>query len=364
MRRTASRMGKSQAQPIMVQPTHFADGGTEDLLMDSATGSTTGGCVDAYYRSIERAVEKVRLGYSHLCFVKGRPGIGKSFQIERCLRKSRLEYVEINGDTSEAYLYRILYQHNGKVVWFKDVARLLRGLRSIDLLKNACETTPERLITNMNYSDKQLDLPRRFYFTGSIIFDFNSLSGLRFREDLEALASRGDYIELVLSHGEICDIMRCLCRTPAEREVTEFLVQHYQYCGHNALNLRTQCRAFQTLAYARAKGLDWRNELKEELRYQRSRVHKVLYPILGDGSRPCADVKRYLVKAGVVSTMRTADRRINDWLDLGEIHRVSAGHRNFHVSLVPIRQALWELGPETSDTGDTCRLGKRKCHLP
>ena len=292
--------------------------------------------LNAHYRGIGRALEKMKLGYSHLCFVKGRPGIGKSFQIRRHLEELGMEYVEIAGHTSEAYLYRILCEHSGKVIWLKDVARLLKGLRSIDLLKSACETTPKRLVTNMNYSEKQLDLPKRFYFTGKIIFDFNSLAGLRFREDFEALASRGDFIDLIFSHGETCEIMRQICRTREEREVTEFLIQNYRYCGHNALNLRTQRQALQTVKYARRRGLEWQREVRQELRYQRSAVQKLLYPILGDGPRRSLEVKKYLVKTQIVATMRTADRRIADWLELGEVHRTSWEHRNFLISLMPL----------------------------
>jgi len=59
-----------------------------------------------YYRPINRAIEKMKFGYSHLCFVRGRPGIGKSFQIEQCLKAQGMQYAEVSGNVSEAYLYR------------------------------------------------------------------------------------------------------------------------------------------------------------------------------------------------------------------------------------------------------------------
>ena len=306
------------------------------------------------YRPIDRAIDKMKLGFSHLLFVRGGPGIGKSYQIGRCLRDIQLPFVEVNGDTSDAYLYRILYENNGKVIWFKDVVRLLKSLRSLDLLKSACETTEKRTITNLNYSDKQTDLPKSFAFTGRLVFDFKSLAGLKFREDFEALASRGDFVDLVFSHSEICSIMRQICASGWQREVTEFLIDHHQLTEWNALNLRSQHKAFRCYQYARTKSLDWRHEIREELQNQCSSVQKLLYPILGDGPRRALEVKKYLLRSGFVSTIRTADRRISEWIELGDVFRVSEEGRNFLISLAPIFLSQpEELDQDTGDTADT-----------
>jgi len=309
---------------------------TETTLESAGDNSPASVTINQHYRPIERAIEKMKLGCSHLCFIQGRPGTGKSYQIRRCLKAFDMPHIEISGDVSEAYLYRVLYEHNGKNIWFKDVVKLLKGLRSIELLKGACETQEKRLINKLNYSDAQKDLPDHFYFKGNLIFDFNSLAGLAFREDFEALVSRGDYIEIVLSFSEICEIMRAICENDRELEVTDFLISHFNYCGFNGLNLRTQRLSLKTVEYARQKGVDWRQEVKEELRNQRSNVQKVLYPILGDGPARTMDVKKYLIRSGIISTLRTAERRIHDWLELSDIYRVSGEERNFLVSLVPI----------------------------
>lgn len=309
--------------------------------------------VNGHYRSIERAIEKMALGLSNLLFVRGSPGIGKSFQIERCLKEHGLKYFEVSGDTSDAYLYRILYENNGRVVWFKDVVRLLKSLRSLDLLKSACESKKERLITNYNYSDKQTDLPRKFLFNGKLIFDFNSLIGLRFREDFEALSSRGDFVDMVFSHGQVCDLMRGICHTAWQRDVTEHVIANYVFVGFNGLNLRTQYKAFQSYQYASAKSLDWRQEVNAELRNQCSKVRKLLYPVLGDGPCRAIEVKRYLVRSGIVSTVRTADRRIADWLELGDIYRISEEERNYLISFRPLTlEAVSSQPDNTNDTGD------------
>jgi hypothetical protein len=317
--------------------------------------------IESRYRAIERGVEKMKLGFSHLLFVRGAPGIGKSFQIEANLKRFGLKYVEVNGDTSDAYLYRALYENNGKVIWFKDVVRLLKNLRSIDLLKSACESIPKRLITNLNYSDKQADLPKQFVFTGRLIFDFNSLVGLKFREDFEALASRGDFVDLVFSLADICALMRQVCKDKWQQEVTEFLIKQHRFAGHNGLNLRTQYRAFQSYKYAEKAELDWRRELQEELWQQRTHVQKILYPVLGDGPERTRDVKRYLIRSGIVSTVRTADRRIADWIEIGDLFRVSDESRNFLVSLSPIDITRPAQPCPSSDTSDINQPGTATC---
>lgn len=255
----------------------------------------------------------------------------------------------------------MLCEHNGKVIWFKDVVRLLKGLRSLDLLKSACETKPERVVHSLTYSEKQQDLPQEFIFTGSLIFDFNSLAGLKFREDFEALTSRGDFVDVVLSFADTCSLMRLVCKSLAERQVTEFLIDNYSYNGFNAINLRTQQRAFATHRYAQHKGLDWRTEVREELANQRSRAQRLLYPILGAEPLRTLDLKKYLVRAGIVSTTRTAERRISDWLELGDLFRVSDDTRNFLVALRPVVSPPRH---ESGDPGDTSDTGRTEAPHP
>ena len=90
-----------------------------------------------------------------------------------------------------------------------------------------------------------------------------------------------------------------------------------------------------TAEYAKKKGLAWQDEVSQELKSQRSAAYKLLYPVLGNGRKRTSEIKRHLVRAGVVQTLRTADRRISDWLEMGDIYRASTEQRNFLVSLQP-----------------------------
>ena len=276
-----------------------------------------------YYKPIYRAIQKLALGYTNLVFIKGKAGIGKSFHIKLALNKFNVDYVSVAGMVSDAYFYRLLYENNGKTIWFKDVLRLLRNLTSISNLKNACETDPE-------------DLPREFIFTGKIIFDYNNLQEVAFKDDFEALLSRGEFIELTLDYDDLANIMRQIARTKEEKEVTEFLIKNYVFCGYNNFNLRTQQKAFQTYRFAKELGLNWKKELLEELQQMKSPIQAMLYEFLGRKAKTTVELKRWLIRKGYVQTERTAERRIREWLNLGEIYKVDTRERNFLVSLYPM----------------------------
>jgi hypothetical protein len=291
--------------------------------------------LDQYYVDIDRAVQKVVQGFSNLCFVKGRGGIGKSYNIRKNLVNSKAEFVEINGDVTEAYLYRLFFENNGKILWFKDVAKLLMGLKSINLLKSATETDAVRILTKSNYSKQQEDLPPRFMWDGRIIFDYNSLQGLSLKDDFEALVTRGDYVEFSLSIDDIKEIMQYIAKTPEEKEVTDFVVKEYVYSGYDLLNLRSQVKAIQTRKYAEMNGFDWHQEVKSELVNNQSRTKKFLYGLIGKKAIRTVELKKMLIRSGHIQTLRTADRMINEWLVLEEIYPWSEEKYNFYVALRP-----------------------------
>ena len=292
--------------------------------------------VEALYYPIQRAIEKLALGFSDLCFIRGMPGIGKSFRIRQTLDNLKLEFFEVSGEITEAYLYRVLYQNRNKTIWFKDVVRLLKSPRSIDLLKSACETEKIRTINSYSYGTHNTDLPKQFQFKGKLIFDFNSLTGLRFKEDFEALTTRGDFIDLVFSPQQIASILQSLCVSKEEQEITKFLLINQRTQVMPPLNIRTQRRAFKTAEYAKTTGKDWRDEILIDLDSQETSTRRMLRPLIGDTPIRSSDLKRLLVRNNLISTIRSADRRIKDWIELGEIFRTSDGERNFLVSLRPM----------------------------
>ncbi|MHA1827926.1 MAG: hypothetical protein ACTSX6_04680 [Candidatus Heimdallarchaeaceae archaeon] len=324
---------KSQEEMIKNQE-HEAN---KRMLEEIKQKSVASDCkeIEDFFIPTKRAIDKLTQGYSNLLIIKGRAGIGKSYQIEKYLKQNKAEYREVTKVT-EAYLYRILYENNDKIIWFRDFNSILNTIKGIDELKAATDDKEHRIITNYNYSEKQEDIPKEFVFTGRILIDCNSIMP-KFREDMEALFSRGDVIDLVFSFNEMKKLLFLLChKDTAKEEVTKFLIKNYNYVGFNELNLRTQSKAFKTQKFAIANKLNWKEEIKRELKQNQSKVRSMLYSFMGDYPVKTTELKKYLIRSGLVSTIRTADRRINEWIELEEIYKIDTGERNFSVSLNPI----------------------------
>lgn len=290
-----------------------------------------------FYKPIHRTVDKMCAGYCNLAFIKGRGAIGKSFNIRQALLRNKVEPVEISGDITEAYLYRLLFENNGRIFWFKDVSRLLAGVQSTNLIKAATETEDKRLLTKNSYSKQQDDLPDKFIFSGKIIFDYNEIAQNQIKEDFEALITRGDYIEINLSMEDVKEIMGKIAKENWQKEVTDHLIKNYEFTGYNLINLRTQYKAFKTYNYCKSKGLDWKSELSQELKNSISKVKGMLYSLIGLKAVRTSELKKLLLKYGMVNTLRTADNKVKEYLELEEIYRVSSEDRNFYVSLKSLK---------------------------
>jgi len=284
-----------------------------------------------YFKEVYDSIEKLKMGLKiNLVMVKSRAGLGKTTAIKEALEKHELDYVVANNITS-TYLYRYFYENNGKVIWMKDCARIFTTKDSLEMLKSACETEPSmRILTKLNYSHDQKDLPEHFVFTGKVIFDYNSMVNLKYSEDFEALVSRGDYIELTFSRKEMKDIMKKIAgKEQWKQQVTDYLVSNYDFT--NRFNLRHQQKAFVDYSYAKKKRLEWKAYIKSQIDKNRSPVGTLVYQFIGDDIVKKSYLAKCLLKNNIVNTKRTAYRRIGEWLDMEELYELQG-----QVSLKPI----------------------------
>jgi hypothetical protein len=316
----------------MIEKISQAHGGSQPEEMEAMHFQT----LKKYYMSIYDAVEKMKMGLTHLLFIKGRAGIGKSYNLKLALKEFYGEEFFIANRVSEAYLFRILYENNGKPIWLRDCLNLLRSQDTIEMLKSASETNiDDRIVTNYYYSRQANDLPQQFYFTGQLIFDFNQVVNLKYSDDFNALISRGEFYEILFSFDDICQIMILLCRTSWQRQVTNWLIKNYGLIGPQ-LHLRTQQHAFRNYKYCINKGLDWKNYLRMDLQKKISPTKSFLYQFMGHGSITTTELKKALIQSGFAQTARTAERKIKNWLEIEEIYKVSNEDRDFMVSLTPV----------------------------
>jgi len=288
--------------------------------------------LDQFYEPITQGVKKMCQGYSNLLFIRGRGAIGKTFNIRKALIQNKADFVEISGDVTGAYLYRLLYENNGKIIYLKETVKLLQMQGSLNLLKSACETEDAKILTKSNYSKEQDDLPDSFLCRCKFIFDYNNVFNSGLRDDFEALVTRGDYRELLFSDEDVKQLLKMIAKKDWEKEVTEELIRQFESNKMIKLNLRTQWKAFRTYEYAKKNSVDWRKELGNDLKNV-SRVRVLLYTLIGDKAVKTAELKRLLLRNEIVNTLRTADRKVNEWLFTEELYKVSEGEKDFYVCI-------------------------------
>jgi len=288
--------------------------------------------IDQFYQPIINGINKLCQGYSNLLFIKGRGGIGKSYQIRKSLVQNKADFVEVAGEVTEAYLYRLIYENNGKIIWFKDVVKLLSGLGSINLLKSATETEDKKILTKNNYSKQQDDLPNTFVCKCKFIFDYNNIFGSQLKEDFEALATRGDYKEVPFCDEDVKQIMRLVAKDEKEKEITEFIINQFEANNVVKLNLRTQWKAKRTKEYCESNNHDWKKVLSDELNNV-SKTRAMLYTLIGTKAVKTTELKKLIMKQELVSSLRTAHRKINEWLYTDELYKWSSVERDFYVCI-------------------------------
>jgi len=313
--------------------------------------------INQYYENLRNAIERLAKGYVNSVFICGRTSTGKTYQVISKLNEMGLEpnkdYVEFAGEMSSAFVYRFLYENNGKILIFRDLINLITNLRSVELLKTATETREPRIIRKGNYSKHTEDLPDYFECKSKFIFEFNALRYNGLKEDIEALLSRGDFITVNLSFDDIANIMRKIAKEDWQKEATEFLIKNYKFIGINALNLRTQQKIFGIYKWCKETNRDWKKEVMKFLNSEMSGIRRTLYTYIGDRAIKSSELKKLMVLANIdgVNTLRTADRRLREWILMGELfivgfvsydeeelERFLDTHKAYAVSLNPVEK--------------------------
>lgn len=146
--------------------------------------------------------------------VSGPPGLGKSYNIEQALKqydpKGR-KYTIIKGFATGTGFFKQLWdhRHDGSILVMDDSDSIWNDEKALGLLKSATDTTEERVIHYLSEGTLQSDkdksiVPNRFTFDGTIIFITNqdldafASSNHRFAPHMEALMSRGQYVDLTM----------------------------------------------------------------------------------------------------------------------------------------------------------------------
>lgn len=158
--------------------------------------------------------------------ITGQGGLGKSFTVNSCIKAAGLTYTtdfQVEEEDDEEYdptlntadvhvikgfstakgLYRTLWENNGKLVVFDDCDSILKDANALNLLKGALDSYDERWISWNAEAKFGDDLPRKFLFTGRIIFISN-----KNQEDIDgAIKSRSLRVDVSMTRSEVVERM-------------------------------------------------------------------------------------------------------------------------------------------------------------
>ena len=169
------------------------------------------------YEMMTKLGEGASSGHVRGLIVSGRPGVGKTFELERILKEkhakspNKFAFEHLKGTVSAVNLYKKLYDYGsrGNVLLIDDADDVFFDATSLNLLKAALDSSSTRTIGWHTESAALKDggeqvYPQSFDYEGSIVFitnvDFGSVidegKQKKIVPHLEALMSRSLYLDL------------------------------------------------------------------------------------------------------------------------------------------------------------------------
>ena len=164
---------------------------------------------------LDEMAEAVATSKVRAMIVRGPPGIGKSYGVEKALEKQNMftdiagdkrKFEMVKGAMSAIGLYKKLYEFKepGCVCCFDDCDAILYDDLALNLLKAALDTTPRRTL-HWNTESRVLQsegMPNHFEFNGGVIFitnvKFDNVKSKKLQDHLAALQSRCHYLDLTI----------------------------------------------------------------------------------------------------------------------------------------------------------------------
>ena len=162
---------------------------------------------------LEDMTQATKEGTVRAMIVTGPPGVGKSYGVDKVLKKEDLfnmmgdrkpKYEVVKGAMSAIGLYCKLYEYadKGNVIVFDDCDSVLLDDLSLNILKAALDSSTKRMI-HWNTDSSKLraeGVPGSFEFKAGAIFitniKFDHVKSKKLQDHLAALESRCHYIDL------------------------------------------------------------------------------------------------------------------------------------------------------------------------
>lgn len=268
--------------------------------------------IRSYYSNIYRAVEMLDKGDFNGLIIQSPTGFAKSYHIDNALKGCKSKSILFQGDISDAYLFKFLYEHREDyIIIFRDFGKILRNRYLIETCKHILDPTPERIIKRETYKEHE-GIPQEFSFKSKVIIELNEI-GKKYIQDIDAIKSRGIFIELNFSREELSKIMYLICKDDFDKEVTSYLLSNSHKLGRNSFNLRIHNRSLVIAKSSIRDKLDWKKQIDLFINTQESEIRKALYRLAGT-----KQVRRFIFIKYLMSefdwSYPTAHRRLNEAL--------------------------------------------------
>lgn len=278
------------------------------------------------------------------CVLVGPAGMGKTKLIQHTLKDQQIDYAKLGGHLSTSQTYEFLYENRKKLVFLDDVSQVVNNREIMELLKQALDVGNGKRILHYRTKNSSIVTKPKFEFEGRIIMTFNTMD--KNNPNVDAILSRAPSVEMNFSYDDVIKAMYKIAKQSGEGELRQYEkmlvtkeIEDYTDPSMN-ISLRTQAQAFKiykgmSSKYGESTG-EWKRMVHKVCGDRnRSWIYKMVKGMCGVSGK----VKRKTLALHIAEkrncSVRTAQRRIKDFLEVDEIYQDKA--KQGSISLQPFK---------------------------
>lgn len=232
------------------------------------------------FEILERLTEGIAQGCIRSLFVKGAPGVGKSFGVEKVLKEYSMisktsgacsdSYGIVKGCTSPVALFVKLYEfsNDGQVIVFDDADSVFSNEDTLNMLKAVTDTSETRTVSYNTASRflEDLGVPNQFEFNGKVIFitnlDPSNTMSPKIKPHVDALMDRSLTLDLTVHSTRdrflrVKDVVqnspmlkKFKLRNGQQNQIMDWLRKNYSRCKQG-LSLRTVIACAELMSFSK-----------------------------------------------------------------------------------------------------------------
>ena len=202
------------------------------------------------YNELYKFVENTRDRNIGFLVIVSRGGLGKSQIIKKNTYKEGT--LIFKGHATPLSIYMSIYKHKNKLVVFDDVDELTRNKTTVSLLKQICDTDPEKtLYYSSTATYEGMKIPPSFTCRNNVILITNDLKGSN--KNLDAVWTRAVIVEFEPTKQEIMGMLK---EWANDEEILSFLE------NNDIKNLNA--RHYVMAKELKESGIDWKDSLLKQ----------------------------------------------------------------------------------------------------